>query len=542
MPAPILTEENMKMMLEGLRTPEATKVRSEDTQRFLMYNGAIKSIVEETIKSEFKKPETIEELIARIIPLNIPQKIINKLANVYNESPVRIADDRNEMDQELLDLYVKKMELNIRQKEANRYFKLFKSNLQEMVVTEKGYPTVRNLPRHSYALWSHSPVCPDVPDTFVKFLNFEREIDKQRFVWWTDKQHLVTDGAGEIQRDIMNNMGNPDGINPFGIAPFVYANSSTFSVDPVPDDDLLRMSIVIPLLLSDLAFAVKYLSWAVVYVIGESENDVPFSPNSLITLPFGPNGEKPEINTVSPAVDIDGVLRFVEFLVATLLSTKNLSSSAIQGQLSAVNPASGVAKALDSAESQEDKKDQQSFFNKAEKELWEKLSKNMIPVWRRQNLLAPEINREFSSEFDVSVIFREPQVIVSENESIDIANKKVDGGWSTHKRELQRMNPELDEQAIEELMFEIQEEKQKRLAFEVSKMEAERDINEGEDIEVETESHTHQGMGPAETLADSEEIHNHPILDEPGSFSSSEKGGAGHTHKFPNGEDSSTPR
>jgi hypothetical protein len=474
MAAPILNVVNLKEKLEWVNSPEIAQKRQDDFDRYMMYNGAVRDIIERAIKKEFKKPETVQELLARLIPINIPAKIINKLANVFNESPSRMVADENELDQELLDMYENKMELNGRMKEANRYFKLFKRNLSELVVDDMGCPKLRNHPRHIYEVFSHSVSCPDIPDTFMKFLNFEKDPHLQRFVWWTDVQHLITDGSGKIMMPEMLRMNNPEGVNPLGTAPFIYTNSTTHSVNPIPDDDLLRMGIVIPLLLSDLAFATKYLSWAVVYTVGAG-GDIPFSPNSIIDLDFGPNGETPVINTVKPTVAIQDTLTFVKALISFILTTKNLSSTSMSGALESANPSSGVAKALDSAESQEDKQDQQAFFRKAETEMWMKLRDNLIPTWRRQRLLSPDCNKEFSKQFEVNIQYQEPKIVISEREQIEISKLRIDAGLTTKRRELQKMHPDLDELDIDELLKEIEEEKSNA---NISMIE---DVNRGED-------------------------------------------------------------
>lgn len=454
MTMPILTEEFLKEKLDWVMAPMQMQLRSDDFDRFMMYNGATREIIERAIKKEFKKPETIEELIARLIPLNFPQKIINKLANVFNEGVIRTPVDENEIDQELIEAYEKSMEINSRQKEANRYFKLFKANLAELAVDDKGCPKLRNLPRHTYEVFSHSVVCPNVPDLYMKFLNFEKDPELQRFVWWTDDQHAITDGKGKFMHAEMLKMNNPDLINPFGVAPFIYINSSTYQVRPIPDADLLRMGIVIPLLLSDLAFATKYLSWSVVYSVGAG-GDIPFSPNSVIDLDFGPNGETPIINTVKPNVAITDTLELIEHLTMNLLSTKNLSSSGTGGKMDASNAASGVAKALDSAESQEDKKDQQAYFLKAEKEMWLKLKDHMIPAWRKMKLLSQECSSEFSKAFQPSIVFQEPKVIISEREQIEVSTLRIKAGLTTVRREIQKLNPDMDEGEIDLLIEEI---------------------------------------------------------------------------------------
>lgn len=368
------------------------------------------------------------------------------------------------MDQELVHEYEKFMSLNTRMKEANDYFKLYKCTLAEIALDDEGYPTLRNLPRHTYKVTSYSLVTPERPDCIGKIIIFDKDRKKERIAWWTDESHVITDGYGNVDEQMMLEMDNPDWINPYGILPFVYINSSTFSVDPIPNQDLLNLPPLIALILSDLAFAIKYLSWGTIYTVGAGDAELSFSPNSVIALDYGPDGQVPQINTVRPQIDIDQVLKLAEFLISMLLTTNNLSSSTLQGQLTSESAASGVSKALDSAESQEDKKDQQAYFRRAEKELWHKMAFFMVPYWRRNRLLASNINREFSKTFEINILFPEPQIIISERDMIELANMRVSSGWSTKKRELRRMNPDLDDSEIELLVQEIEDEEIKRNA------------------------------------------------------------------------------
>lgn len=91
---PILTPEILEKKIEDFYSPEAKNRREEDFLRWIMFNGDIKTIVRQRILREFKKDATIEELIHRLTPINVLQKIITKLSQVYNEAPIRRAADK----------------------------------------------------------------------------------------------------------------------------------------------------------------------------------------------------------------------------------------------------------------------------------------------------------------------------------------------------------------------------------------------------------------------------------------------------------------
>lgn len=492
---PKLTPEFIKEKLEAINSNAYRTQRAKNYARFEIYNGQLEPSLITAIYAEFSKPETIKDLIHRMVPINIVKKIIHKLAGIYMETPVRAPADGNESDQELIYEIEESAKLNVKMKEANRYFKLFKCNLIEPYVDEYGLIAIRNMPRHTYEVFSHSMISPEIPDLIVKILVDDNDLEKQLFAFWTADEFLILNGKGKVDSTRMTNLNNAEGKNPYGALPFVYMNEASYAVTPLPNDDLLRAGVLIPLLLTDLAFASKYQTWSIIYVIGY-DGDIPASPNSVISLPMTPDGQKPEMGTIKPEFDMTSSLGFVESILDMLLVTNNLSSTGFKGQLSAGAPASGIAKALDEAQSTEDKKDQQESFQDAEYRLFTLLSKTLIPVWRKDRLLAPEVNREFSSVFELRLMLRELKVTMTEQEQIEISTKKLDAGLTTLKRELSALNPNLTIEEIEELEQEIYEERAKRQMAQTNYIDANysKKKTPAEDIEMDDEEENDEAM------------------------------------------------
>jgi hypothetical protein len=453
----ILTEELLKDIAKTINDTHRRMARTEDYKRFLMFNGSTEAIIKEAISKEYSKPETVETLSSRVIPINFTGKIISKLAGCYIQRPIRRVVINNTSDSELLELYVEKMCLDQRMKEANRYFKLFKRNLMEFYVDEDGMPFVRNLPRHTYEVLSFSNVTPNKPDVVIKIVEDDKVDDKQVLQVWTAESVYKINGRGNIIID----ENNPNGVNPYKKLPFVYINESSYSVDPIPDDDLMRMSIAIPVILTDLCWAAKMQSNSIIWTLGEV-GTISSAPDTVVAMTYGPDGQKPEIGQLKPEVDTDKVLTMVQTLVALLLSTKNLSVGTVKANLTTDNAASGISKMLDSAESVEDKKDQQEYFEKAEKQMWKLIKENLIPVWRKQNLLQPDFNKEFSRVFEIDIYFTEPKVMFTEQEQIETSKLRLESGFSTLRMELAAIYPQLSADQVEELEMEIEEDKKKK--------------------------------------------------------------------------------
>lgn len=451
----ITKEMLVELAKKVIEDPQLVQERKANKRRYLMFNGSTKEVIEQAIKSEFKNENTIKELMNRLVPLNIMQKIINKLAGVYKEPPLRSVASKDEKEQEFLEVLEDGMELNMRMKEANRYFKMNKKALIEPFLDDNGIPSLRVLPAHTYECFSINTKRKNQPNVIVKI----DEVN-ERLIWWSDESHMVTNYKGDIVDGVLQD--NPDFENPYGELHFEFINESSNSVCPIQDDDLLALSVAIPVILTDLLFGLKYQCWAIIWTVGKV-GDIPFNPNSVIQMEFGENpGQEPSVNSIKPDIDSDKMLNTVLALVSLLLTTKNLQAGAISDQMGGGAAASGISKMLDSAESVEDKKDQQSFFYKAEQNLFRKL-RILMQYWKETRQLHPDFDFELPEDFQVNISFQEPRALMTENEKIDNSKKKLDSGFTTIKRELQNLNPDLDQDAIEELYKEILEEKQRLL-------------------------------------------------------------------------------
>lgn len=453
-----LDQVTLDFIAKEITSPELRAEREEAYERYLMYHGKSLEIIKKAFRKEFKRPETVNELDLRITPLNITQKIINSLSQVYLESPLRYPVDGSEQDQELINLYEDEIQLNRVMKSANRSVNQHKCALLEIFIDETGTPGIRDVPRHSYEVFSLNSIRPNKPDVYCKILRDATDPADMVIAIYTDESHFIINGKGQtIPREMMR-INNPDGVNPYGVAPFYFINTSDDTVRPPQDDDLKTMAIVIPILLSDMNFAMKYQAFSVISVIG-SETDIPFSPNSVISMPFGPNGERPSIEAVKPTIDVDKMISHVTNLIVMILSSKSISPGAIKSMLNLSNAVSGISKAIDNKDEIEDKQDQQQNFLIAEYRVWELLAKYMIPYWRQNNLIKAELNREFTPAFEIGVIFREPKLLMSPKDTVEIEKLKLDAGLTTLKRALGELNKEMSGEEIDILEQEIKQEK-----------------------------------------------------------------------------------
>jgi hypothetical protein len=456
---------NIKAIMEVVNSQQNIDRINADYERYVMYNGKLKEIISKAIRAEFLLPETVTSLIDRVVPINIVQKIINKLSAVYRESPIRYPVDGDDLDQEIIDFYTEEMSLNRIMKHANRMFKLHKHVAIEPYVCSEGEPRVRALPSHTYTPYSDDPIEPNKATILVKHLLMNQDPSKSRHAIWSAQEHWIVDGAGKIVAEEMNAMNNPEGINPYGVLPFVFIKDSDDLLIPLANDDLRNMQICISLLLTDLNLASKFASWSIIYLIGVENEKISFNPNSVITLPHVPGTEKPEIGKIKNDLDTVGLLAQVEALVGLLLTTNNLSVGSVSAHLDANNMASGVAKMLDESSSTEDKNDQVAFFEGAEKEFFWKLSQFIIPVWLKSGMLAPDYQKSFSDKFELGISFPDFRPSISEKDLLEVELSKLQNGLTTKAGVIKAINPGFTDLEVDSVIAEINKEKLDNVKF-----------------------------------------------------------------------------
>lgn len=440
-------------------SPERQARRKLFYQMHQMYEGGGRSIIEAKIKQEFSDPKAVEELNGRLVTINFMKKIIDKSAGVYAEAPVRAVVDENEDDEELLELYEDGLRVNMIQKESNRHIKMYKRCLKKFYVDNKGRPRALVKPAHSYEVFNlgnQDPVCPDVVAELIKDAVKPEDMEIH---WYSDESFWITDGTGAVKIQSMESLLNA-GVNEIGALPFEYRVTSSTDINPPVEDDLLHLCITLPIVITDLFFALKYQCWSIIYTINATAGgkQINLNPSSVVELTGDP-GQTPSIGQIKPQVDTDKVISLIEFVVNMMLSAKGLSTGTLNGRTSARDVVSGVSKMLDSADIIEDKKDQQDLFLVDETDIWEKLALYMIPYWRVRRMLNTRFDREFSPSFLVAIIFKDPKAMISQTERVDIAVKELGAALTTRKKYLQEKYPDWTENMIDDFIKEIDEEK-----------------------------------------------------------------------------------
>lgn len=342
-----------------------------------IYEGQLKKYLEEAIVDEFEDEQQIKELKQRVPTLNILRSLVDKLAKVYVQPVVRRTKSRY---QKRLDALIQSLDLDSTMCSVDELLNLHKACFIEFF-TDAGEAHIRAVPIDRALPYSSNPVNPLREDAVLKLVGREvldpaegSHTDRdgkllaqdqepvEILMVYTDSFITVISASGDpLNQNIMKKYfptamltQNEHGVygveNEFGEIPLVYFNRSKYSLLPKPDNDLYDMTILLPKLLADLNYTVKYQASSMVLAIDlDLASGTKKRPNSVIKLETTQGASSQgKFEIVKPEVDIGPVLSLVQAQLIMWLESRGLKSGSA-GKASEQR-ASSLAKIIDSAD------------------------------------------------------------------------------------------------------------------------------------------------------------------------------------------------
>lgn len=427
---------------------------------FEIYEGDLQCQLEEKLRDVFS-PQTYEELLKFLIPINVLPKVIDKLTKIYQQDPTREVLEGTDQDKELLTWYDVSLDTNASLNVGNEYYNISKSVLLEPYLEGKE-PRLRSISKDKFFVYSNNPVNPTVPTHISVILRQFEKLSGDKvsiYATWTKDEMLVWDDDYTIHSDIMALYGiDPSGVNPIGAIPYVYVNRSPNKLIPKTDSDTLTVILELPSQLSWLNMAIGYNCFPINYVIDADIQDLKRVPNVLWRLNSDKTSDKqPVVGSVKPEVDISEAMQFIQSTFAMWLNTKGLRPGAI-GDINPEVAASGIAKLVDESDTSENRKAQVVTFRKAEKQLWDLIFNYIHPYWVRTGQI--ENRTLMSVGARVVTNFAEQKPLVTRSQIISDVKAEMELGLEDKKGAMKRLNPHMTNEQIEKKLEEVEEEKQ----------------------------------------------------------------------------------
>ena len=443
--------------------PKDVKAIVDGYTKQLEFNHEIMSIFQGNlthyIKCELQKqmsPETFAQICARLAPINILPKVIDKLTNIYQTPVIRTVTSGTEKDDNILDYYEEKMRINVSMDASNEIYNLANGNCLIQPYVHKGIPKLRVISPDAFVPYSDDPADPTTPtDIILIYCN----PDKSKYFWVYGSNYMYCcNEAGDILGDKMAAIGMTDTSNPIETLPFVYVNSSRYSISPCPDEDGIKIIKLLPIMLSDLNYAAMFQSFAILYGINVNDENLKMAPNAFWRFKSEATSDaKPEIGVLKPTVDYTQVLSLIESELSMWLGTKGIRASAIGSRVNAENFASGISKIIDEMDTYEAREKQVKQFQQAEEQLWDLVLHKLNPYWIATGQI--ENIGEFTPTASVATKFTTQLPLQTRGQVVADLQLEVEAGFTSRRRAIQVINPDLTDDEIDELIKEIDEER-----------------------------------------------------------------------------------
>lgn len=429
---------------------------------FKILEGNIKDLLESRMQADLGK-KSFKHAVTRMAPINIFKKIVAKQTSIYNQPVMRTVENGTDEDLSLLRWYEKELNLNARLSRNNFLYNAYLYSLLQLTLTDVdpltmiGKPFVRSVPNHQFLVMSVSETNPTSPDVIIicmdKIKNDGGDDDDCYFVY-SNYQFVIMNREGRIHTKEMQRH-NADGTNPYLTTPYIYNNWSEHLSMPMIQPDNLELSLLIPLLLTDLNYAVKFQAFSTFVATDTDDTAIELSPNAVVFLKSDGSGNKPSFEAIKPSIDIQQTLGLASSEMSLWLSSKGIRPGAI-GSLGADEFASGVSKMIDESDTYESVKEQIGVYEQAESAFWTKLFKHIHPFWVAAGRI--ENTSLFSSGARVVTKFTQPKPMQPRSDLINELKTEIESGFTTLERAVRRLNPEMDDKAVLELIDEAKAE------------------------------------------------------------------------------------
>ena len=391
--------------------------KDEAAKRLNFYHSYQLDRLEEQLNDMFSEPQNMVK-----VTLNIIAKVVNNLAQVYREPPVRTLEGGAEKDQKLYAEITEQSSLDIKLKQASRYTKLLKTVLLR--------PVWRNNKLDIDILTGNilDVVTGDSPELLEKVLitNYPNtdKIEDISYSLWTPESWSKLDYRGQV----IEQEANPYKVLPF-LPVFDYPPpASSFWLPGL--DDLISLQEAINIKLTDLIYLIQHQSFGVGYIKGsQGGGSLKTDPGSLVELP-----ENGEIGFKSQQSKISEVVSAIQKLITWAAVSNGLSAASMSTD---PQKQSGVSKQMDSKELAEMRTDDIALWRSYEKQLFN-LTRIVFNV---------HSSKKLSENAVLKIDFAEVEQKLSGKEQSESDDLKIAQGVLSPVDVLMRENPDIQSRA-----------------------------------------------------------------------------------------------
>jgi hypothetical protein len=375
-----------------------------------IYNQQLYPYVKERIMESLESQAGIRESLSRACCINILPKIVNKLSNVYT-----VPVERSYVNQDAFTAFLTRTGFEDAMSLANRYLNLHRTVAIEPVFSGDGQVSkIRVIPANKFLVMDDGTIDGNMV-AFIKIINDKviQVYTEQEFFFI----NLETDAVSEVTP------------NEYGIIPAYVIVRDCVTTMPPEDKDTYEMVTLLPLLLTDLNYALKFQCFSIIYTIDVDPSKVIMAPNAvwpLQTLEAGMDeAKKPTIGTIEPKVRTQDLLDALFTQYSLWLESRSIKMGSFDRSSGSQGSLSGIAKAIDNADVEADMAYQRKLFERAE-----------MGVFALLNAIGKDIVAPVTSRFHVPNLIQETRM-----ETVDRVIKELGAGLTTREAAIRAVHP-----------------------------------------------------------------------------------------------------
>jgi hypothetical protein len=325
--------------------------KAEAAKRLNFYHDSQLEYLEAQLDELFADPSKMLK-----VSLNIVKKVINSLAQIYTQPPVR-AIEGSARDREIYKQIVCDSRLDLKLKQMSRYCKLLKTLLVR-VVWRNDHIDLDIITGNLLDVET-GDTPEDLKLVMITDYGNSDKVEDVEYSLWSPSTWKRLDYQGNIIDS------KP---NPYNVLPFV----PIFDYPPISNnfwlpggDDLISQQEAINIKLVDLLHLLYFQSFGVGFIKGAEDIGalISIGPGALVELPTGG-----EIGYTSQKAEIRAVVEAIDKLLKWCCVCQGLSASAVSTDPS---EASGVSKVWDSVELAEMRVEDKILWSGYERQLFD---------------------------------------------------------------------------------------------------------------------------------------------------------------------------
>jgi hypothetical protein len=437
-----LDPQARKLLIQDIKSFDNVETKRKSLKDYEIYNDNAYRFVYEQLEKQLGSATAKQMPI--VSNINISKAVVNKEATIYSDDPERSYENISESDEEALENIYKDCMFNSILGKSNKYYKL-RNQAFLQVVPKYGKLKLRLLHRHQI------DVVPDELDPEIAYAYVISSFDKtlytnaksdgqnqtigdaddykalaERYQVFTPEITFIMNGYGDVVGEILE--------NPIQMLPFVdIAKDKDFEFFVRIGQALTDFTVDFNVAWSDLLYVSRMQGFSVGVLSGDANlkpDTMTIGPNRLLFLPSNPSNpdSKLELDFKSPTPNIEASLKVINDLVGTFLSTRGIDSKSVSANNNQSTYSSALEKLLSMIDQFKATKEDFDLYKYVEKSV-HKIVVNYLSILSGTQYLDPKYSvTQGVVNSEMSVQFKEPQMVETASEKLANAKSKIDLG------------------------------------------------------------------------------------------------------------------